>query len=323
MRELPQQAMSKSRKHPLKLADVAVFNQVAATLSFKRTAERLGQSRSAVSKRMGRLEADLGVQLFHRAPRSITLTPAGERFYSHTIMMEETVERASQVASEALDAPFGSLAFTMPTSLGALFTPLILREFQPAWPDLKLSINLDEHYHDIVGEGYDVAIRVARQLQDSHLTSRRLMSSPAVLVASPGYLKQHGRPVRADELRFHRFLTSSRDDPVWRLIGREGQVTAHLNRVTTFNNDLAMILAAVMDAGIMRTPRLLVDSEIDRGRLEVILSRYRSRYDYGVFAVYPSRKPPANVRVFVEFIEAWLPRLGELDRWDPLQLARE
>ena len=105
----------------LKLADIAVFNKVAATLSFKHAGDLLGLSRTAVSRRISGLEKDVAVRLFHRSARSIQLTPAGERFYSHTATLNETLHRAGQAIREARDAPFGTLAFTMPTSLGALF----------------------------------------------------------------------------------------------------------------------------------------------------------------------------------------------------------
>lgn len=306
----------------MNLSDVAVFNKVAETLSFTRAAELVDLSRSAISKRISRLENSAGVTLLHRSSRSISLTAAGERFYAQTVKLDVMIRLAADAIKDSHELPYGRLSITMPTSLGASFTPLIMREFQPEWTDINLNINMDERCLDLVSEGYDVAIRVAKRLVDSNLMSRRLITSPAVLVASPGYLNRFGKPRSVEELRLCQCLALIKRDDAWRFAGPNGPVRIKLDHVTTFNTDLAMILAAVLDGGIMLTPRVLVESEITLGRLKVVLHKYRSTFDYGVFAIYQSRNPPASVRVFIKFVEKWLPRLGQMDRWDPLQLAQ-
>lgn len=307
----------------MRASDAAVFNKVAATLSFTRAGQLAGLSRSAVSKRISRLEDDLGVLLLNRSSRSITLTAAGERFYDQTIKLEETLKLANDAVKDAKDMPFGKLAFTMPTSLGASFTPLIARHFQVAWPDIDMYINFDDRYVDIIGEGFDVAIRVARQLRDSSLMTKKLLSSPEVLVASPRFLKDYGRPIRAEELANTRCLTLATNKTDWTLLGPNGPIEIQLRKVTTFSNKLTMILAAVLDGGMMLIPKILVESEIRLGRLEVISSKLSTRSEYGVFAVFPNRHPTANARIFVEFVADWLPRLGDVDRWNPLGLPKK
>ena len=261
--------------------------------------------------------------MVHRSTRQIQLTAAGKRFYAQTVKLEDAIQLAEDSIKATNDRPFGELSITMPTSLGSSFTPLLTRQFQSTWPDINLHINLDDDYRDIIGEGHDVAIRLAKKLVSSALLSRRLMSSPQVLVASPGYLRKKGRPRHLEELRIHHCLAYTKRNLAWRCVGPEGPVTVKLENVTTFNNDLAMILSGVLDGGIILTPRISVENEIKQGRLEVILTKYRSKLDWGVFAVYPNRAMPASAKVFIDFVEAWLPRMGEIDRWDPLQLARK
>jgi DNA-binding transcriptional LysR family regulator len=302
----------------LNLTDIAVFNTVADTLSFTRAADLLGVSRSAVSKRIARLERDTGVMLFKRSARTIRLTPAGERFYEETIELDNTVHRATEAIRIAQDAPYGRLSLTMPTSLGAQFTPLLVTEFQERWPRIQLDIDLDERYADLAVDGFDVAIRVAKRLGDSGQRAKELAVSPEILVASPGYLDRHGHPYQPHELRRHRCLALAKHDSIWRLFGPKGPETIRLEHVTTFNNDLAMILAAVLGGGILLTPRILVESEMALGRLVAVSPRYQARTEYTVWALYRTTQPTANARAFVAFVKEWLPRLGELDRWNPM-----
>lgn len=116
-----------------------MFNNVAETLSFTRTAEILSLSRSAISKRLSRLEEDTGVQLLHRKARTIRLTDAGERLYQHTVRLNEIMALASEAIKDTQARPYGKLSFTLPTSIGASLTPLIMREFQVMWPDTRLN----------------------------------------------------------------------------------------------------------------------------------------------------------------------------------------
>ena len=303
----------------MNLSDIPIFNAVADTLSFTRAAQHLGLSRSAVSKRIARLEKDTDVLLFQRSARSIRLTPAGERFYDQTAALDTTIRRATEALQQTQDVPFGRLSLTMPTSLGAQFTPLLVREFRSQWPQVQLNIDYDDRYADLAAEGFDVAIRVAKRLGDSSQPAKSLMTSSEVLVASPGYLERFGRPQTLRELRRHCRLALAKQDSAWQLHGPNGPESVRLDQVTTFNNDLAMILAAVLDGGIFLTPRILVESEIKSGRLVVVLPRYKTPTDYKVWAVYRTLQPTAKVRMLIRFVEDWLPRLGDLDRWQPLQ----
>ena len=303
----------------MNIADIAVFNKVAETLSFTRAGEIIGMNRSAVSKRIARLENDLGVVLFNRSPRSISLTEAGHKFFHHTITLDHTINSAAEAIHDTHQRPSGVLSFTMPTSLAASLMPILMSEFRKNWPDVCLNVNTDERFVDIIGEGFDIAIRIAKKMSDSSLMARRLAITPEVLVAAPSYLAQRGTPTDVRELKNHTCLTLMKRDVVWRFAGPNGPVEVPLNCTTTSNNDLSLVLIACLGGGIIRIPKLLIESELQRGYLTTLLDDFKSPDDYGVYAIYPNRNPPAKVRVFIEFVEEQLGQLQAIDRWSPLE----
>ncbi len=301
----------------MNIADIAVFNKVAETLSFTRAGELIGMNRSAVSKRIARLENDLGVILFNRSPRSISLTEAGHKFYTHTVTIDRTISDAAEAIHDTHQRPSGVLSITMPTSLGASLIPSMLGEFQKNWPDVCLNVVLDERHIDIIGEGIDVAIRIAKKMNDSSLMARRIASTPDILVASPDYLERHGKPVHVRELKNHRCLTLYKRDVIWRF-SRNGETTeVPLNCTTSSNNDQALLLMGCLGSGIFKVPKLLVEFELREGRLEQVLERFQAQPDYGVYAIYPNRNPPAKVKVFIDFIEDQLAGMADIDRYAP------
>ncbi len=302
--------------------DAEVFNKVAETLSFTKAGRLLGMTRSAVSKRIARLEKDLAVVLVNRTPRSISLTDAGRNFYRHSQEIDNALRQAKESVRGTHSTPSGKLSFTMPTSLGSALMPALMREFNRDWPEIELSINLDERYVDVVGDGYDVAIRLAKKLDNSTLMFRKLCSTPQVLVASPEYLKTHGRPTTINDLKKHKCLAvahMSKRTFVWRFKGPEGAVEVPVNCPITANNDLAIVLATCLGNGIFYIPRILVASELKTGYLEIVLPEYQSVREYGVYAVYPNKNPPARVEAFIEFVTRNLEKIEVWNRWEPLQ----
>ena len=301
----------------MNIADIAVFNKVAECLSFTRAGELLGMNRSAVSKRIARLEHDLGVVLINRTPRSISLTDAGRTFYSHTSAIDQTLDAAADAVRGSDHDPSGVLSFTMPTSIAASLIPPMMREFQKSWPDICLNVCLDERYIDIIGEGLDVAIRFARKMNDSSLMSRRIATTPGILVAAPEYLERRGRPQHVEELQKHTCLTLMKREVTWRFQKNGETFVVPLVSTTSSDNDQALVLIACLGGGIMFVPELHVAADLRKGRLERVLEDFTMPPDYGVYAVYPNRDPPAKVKVFIEFVAEQLARMDEIDRWMP------
>lgn len=303
------------------LPDLHIFARVVEAESFREAAEQLRMARSSVSKRIGELENELGVVLFNRSTRRISLTDAGQTLYQHWETIAQDVNEAVAAVRGVDQIPTGTLRVSMPSSLGAAFMPALMQKFLTAWPDLKLNLDFTEQYVDIVGKGYDAVIRIATKLPDSRLAARRLATTPRVLVASPGYLKQHGAPEHLKALKQHHCLGlgyRSAQRMTWTFKVDTTAVEINLAPAFAANNDLALILAACLDGGILHTSRLLVESEIRLGRLCVIELNDARGEDCGVFAVYPQPKPPAKVRVFTQFVGECLEQLGTTDRWAPL-----
>lgn len=306
------------------LPNLYLFAKVAETLSFRETATQLHLARSTVSKRIARFERELGVNLFNRSTRRMSLTDAGQRLYQHWHEIARSVDSALGTVRDADQQLSGTLRVNMPSSLGSALMPGLMSEFRTHCPELKLSVNFSEHNVDVVGEGIDVIIRVAERLPDSRLTARRLATSPRVLAASTQYIEQHGLPGKLEDLRHHHCLalgSHSERQVTWSFDSGDGPVEISLNPVFAANNDLALVLAACLDVGIIYTPQVLIESEIHLDRLQVIKLDNCESPVYGLYAVYPKGNPAAKVRAFVEFVERRLDMLATADRWAPLMRA--
>lgn len=305
----------------MNLSDVYVFKKVATTLSFTKAARQIGSSRSAVSKKISRLEQELGVILMNRSTRSISLTEAGRTFHKHTSEVDSKIERAADIVRGTDLQPNGTVAFTVPSSIGAALMPALVTQFQTSWPELKFSIHFDDGLMDLVGGSFDLAIRISRKLDDSSLISRRLTSTSGVLAASPGYLDKYGVPASISELKDHRCLglgSAVRTGANWRLQDQGKMVELPCTYSISANNHLALILAACLDNGIVYLPEICISNELLQQRLRIILPESSLPQPYGVYAVYPHRNAAAKVKVLVNFIEGELSSMPTIDRWAPL-----
>lgn len=295
-----------------------IFSRVAQAANFSEAAEQLGLTRSAVSKCIFRLEDRLGVVLINRSTRTSSLTDAGRRFYKYAKQIDESMEKAIAAVSGDDQDVVGNLTVSLPTSLGAALTPLLVENFARTWPRLTLNLQFDDRQLDLIGRSIDVAIWVSKRLHDSNLLSRRLGTTRSVLVASPGYLAKYGTPKTIDNLKSHRCLNLGRPGQsrvVWRLQGAEGLVETPVKCVLTSNTDLPLILAACMGEGILCTQEILVGCELRQGRLQIVLPNDPQPMDWGVYGVYPNHGPPAKVRAFVDFVDRHLQELEIIDRW--------
>ncbi len=306
------------------LPNLSLFAKVAETLSYREAAQQVHVARSTVSKRIAQFERELGVSLFNRSTRRMSLTDAGQRLYQHWHEIARSVDSALATVRDADQQLSGTLCVSMPSSLGATLMPGLMGEFRAEHPELKLSIDFSEQHVDVVGRGFDVVIRVARSLPDSRLKAKRLTTSPRVLAASAQYIERHGLPGKLEDLRHHHCLALGSPferQVTWSFDSSDGSVDISLNPVFAANNCLALVLAACLDVGILYMPQVHIDNEIQLERLHVINLHDCKWPVYGLYAVYPKGNPAAKVRVFVEFVEKQLGMLGTTDRWAPLMMA--
>jgi DNA-binding transcriptional LysR family regulator len=304
----------------MNLSDVYVFKKVACTLSFTKAARQIGVSRSAISKQVSRLEQNLGVVLINRTTRSVNLTEAGRTFDAHTAKIDITIERAADLVRGTDLSPRGTVSFTLPSALGAALMPALTTRFQQRWPELRLNVHFDDLVPDLISLNLDLAIRISRKLTDSSLISRRLASTRRVLAASPGYLEKHGIPQKPTDLKNHRCLglgSAVKPGTIWRFQEGDKIVEIPTSFALSANNDLAVILAACLDSGIVYVPEICIIGELARNQLQLIPGCTNPEL-YGVYALYPHRNAAAKVKILVDFIEDLLLTVPSLNRWVPL-----
>lgn len=290
----------------LNTSDVSVFNKVAQTLSFTTAARAIGTSRSAISKRISRLEKHLGVILLNRSTRSVSLTEAGRTLLRHTSEVDAMIERAVDDIRAADMEPIGAVKLCMPSSLSTMLMPSLINQFQELWPNVQINIDVEERVVDLIAGGYDLAIRVSPKLGDSCLISRRLCSTSKVLAASPDYLEEFGVPQSLQDLNDHRCLglsSASSQIANWSFNSGEKVIEIPCTFPVTSNNAQALIDAACRDGGVIYVPQAYINSELAEKRLEHILPDSHDPMSYGIFAVYPHRNAAAKVKVLVDFID--------------------
>lgn len=286
------------------LNDVACFVEVVHRGSFTAAAEKLGLTRSAISKQVAHLENRLRARLLNRTTRRLSVTEVGQAFYASARRGLQEIADAEAVVSTLQAAPRGTLQLNVPMSFGILHVAPAIADFLARFPEVQLDVRLDDRKLDLVETGFDLAIRIG-ELPDSSLVARALCPCPLVACAAPAYLKRRGRPATPDELRRHEVIIYSYSDAPsqWDFTGRGGQkIAVPVAGRVRMNNSLALREVLLAGAGITVTPRFVVEPDLRAGRLTAVLEDYRLR-ELTVYAVYPERRHLSpKVRAFVDFI---------------------
>ena len=282
-----------------------VFVQVAETRSFVAAGRLLGVSASAVGKSVVRLEEKLGVRLFHRSTRSVTLTAEGTLFLTRSRRILAEIEAAELELSQASGAPRGRLRVSLPL-VSSLVLP-VLGEFMREYPEIELDLDFTDQMVDVIEEGFDAVVRTGEP-SDSRLTARRLGSFRSLLVASPDYLSRRGTPQLPADLLQHsclhyRFPHSGKLEP-WVLRLAPGEPELQLPSSMICNNIETRVCFALQGLGIAYLPDFSIRELLADGRLQSVLADRVDRS--GVFHVlWPASKHPSpKVRAFVDFLSA-------------------
>jgi DNA-binding transcriptional LysR family regulator len=280
-----------------------VFVQVAETRSFVAAGRLLGLSASAVGKSVARLEERLGVRLFHRSTRSVTLTAEGTLFLERSRRILAEIEAAELELSQATAAPRGRLRVSLPL-VSSLVLP-VLAEFMREYPHIELDLDFTDRLVDVIGEGFDAVVRTGEPA-DSCLSARRLGSFRSMLVASPDYLKRRGTPkVPADLLQhscLHYRYPNSGKLEAWALRRAAGEPELTLPTTMICNNIETRVCFALQGLGIAYLPEFSIREPLADGRLRIVLADHVERT--GVFHVlWPASKHPSpKVRALVDFL---------------------
>jgi len=286
-----------------KLREIECFVAVAELGSFVKAADALGISKAAVSRTVLELEARLGSRLMQRTTRRLSLTEAGTLYLERCKQIVAALEEADDLLSAGAANPTGLLRINAPLTFGVLHLAPLWPMFLERHPGVALDITLSDRIVDIIDEGYDMAIRIAR-LSDSTLVHRKLTTTNLQVCASPAYLEKHGTPMHPHELAQHQAIcysyNASKDD--WQFTGPEGPVNVKVNSRMHVNNGDSCVEAALGGIGVTRQPTFMIDRHLRSGQLVPILTDYTSP-ELGIYAVYPSRAHlPAKVRAMLDFL---------------------
>ena len=282
----------------------AIFARVAETGSFARAADELELSKATVSKAVARLEQQLQTTLLHRTSRRFALTDAGRSLAARAGLMLAEAEGA---VSEALDmsmTPRGLVRLAAPMSFGMGYVAPALPDFLAGHPDVSVDLHLSDEVIDLVGGGFDCALRIAA-LSDSSLTARRLRPVNRMLVASPAYLAQRGRPTHPDDLNRHACLCYAYmpTPDMWRFSNAAGEEVAVRPRgPLRANNSDALTASLCAGLGLFPQPDFIAWKDIADGRLETVMTDWRLP-PIALHLVAPSSGPrPARVTALMDYL---------------------
>ena len=295
------------------ILDYRIVVRVAAHGSLAGAARELDLAPDVVSKRLTRLEASLGIRLFNRTTRSLSLTEAGQQFSDHIAVALGAIEEAESAATGSLAEARGVLRVTAPTSFGRLHIAPALGRFLTEHPRVDLAVSLSDDFVDLAATGTDVAVRIMLP-EDSSLVARRLTTNRRLLCATPDYLARHGTPRRFEDLEAHRLLAAS-GHSLWRLHGPAGPLLYRpRSRVTSDSSEV--IRAAILGGlGIGLRSTWDVCDQLRSGELVQVLPDFEGDPGVGIYALYTSRAHvPRKIRAFVDFVAALIPPRPEWDR---------
>lgn len=300
------------------LGDLEIFARVVSAGSMSAAGRELGLSPAVVSKRLRRLEDRLGTRLMQRTTRQISLTEAGQGFYERVVAILAGIEEAEAFVSRRSALAHGVLKVSAPTSFGRMHIAPHINAFMQANPDLGVNLMLRDEFVDIVGDGYDLAIRIA-ELSDSSLVARKLAPVRRILVASPDYLKRHGTPQTIEDLDRHICLAPHNND-TWKLEGPQGQMVHRPLGPLQTNSSEVVREAVIGGVGIALRSTWDIGAELADGRLVQVLPAYEGSRNVAIHAVYASRRfLPAKVRLFIDYLADLY---GPTPYWDSTEAER-
>jgi DNA-binding transcriptional LysR family regulator len=287
------------------LNDLYLFALVVDAGSFTAASRTAGLTTSRISRRIAGLEERLGVRLLHRTTRKLALTAVGEVFYQHCRAMVSEAEAAAEVVEHIQATPRGRVRVTCPVLTAQSVFGAVVTDFMRRYPEVQITLSATDRFVDLIDEGFDVAIRFrAAPMEDSNLVARPLGQSHTHLVASPAFLKQHGRPAQPADLAHLTSLAKSRRDLsyAWQLTHKSGQGAQIPHQPILESDDWLLIKqAALAGLGIAAIPDELCREEIAAGKLEILLPGW-SLPSAALHIIYTSRRGliPA-VRAFIDY----------------------
>jgi DNA-binding transcriptional LysR family regulator len=299
------------------ISNVGVLAAIVEGGSLARAADALGLSRSGVSRALSRLEARVGVRLLDRTTRSVALTDEGRKLYSEVAPLLSGIEDAVTVTSGSTVAVRGRLRVNVDAFFARQWFASHVGDFLALYPELSLELIARDQLGDLVGEGFDIAVRFGRP-PESSLVARKLLETHTITVASPAYLAVHGRPKVPADLLHHaciqvRDSLSGRPIETW-TFWQDGKAVQVSTRGRLMVAEFGTLLGACLGGvGIARFKAIGVQQQLQQGMLSPVLADW-SGETFPLYALYPSRHlPAAKVRAFIDFVQRHLPGAHGID----------
>ena len=287
--------------------DLVLFASVVDEGSFSRAAERLGLPKSTISRRVAALETELGERLLLRTTRKLTVTDFGRAVLDHAHHVVEDVAAAASLAQNRQLEPSGRLRVTMPGDFASLYLASLFAEFVQKYPAITLEVDLSARFVDLIGENFDVAIRMGALRDDASLAARRIATFSGSLYAAPSYVARRGTPSEPEALMEHdalRILSRTGEPLPWILTRGDARWEGIPPGRATINSPVILMSMALEGAGITVINDYFALPYLENGKLVQILPDWHSP-PVPAWAVFPGRRlMPARTRAFLDALAA-------------------
>ena len=285
------------------LEGLAIFAKVAECRSFGDAAAELRLSRATVSKAVGRIEARIGARLIIRTARRFELTDVGRELVGRAALILAEGETAEDVARAQARTPRGTVRLAAPVSFGSLYVAPLLPEFLATFPEISIDLHLSDGVTDLIGDGFDAAIRIAVE-PGASLSARRLFDMPRYLVGSPAYLKKHGRPTHPLHLAQHRCIWHNHTvtTDVWRFTKGRKSASVRPTGPLRVNNGDAMMPALIAGTGLGILPEFFLEEALKSRRLERLLPDWSIPLGAVYWVTSQDRPIPKRVETLGEYL---------------------
>ena len=291
-----------------------MVREVANHGSFSKAANSLGVSGPAVSKRVKSLEQRLGLVLFHRTTRAVSLTQAGRQLVDALNRGDDEISSLLDQLSEGQETPSGKLKINAPMAFGERFLISPIAEYARLYPDVVVDVEFNDKRVHLVEEGFDLVIRIGA-LEDSGLIAKRLCDFPAKICASPDFIFRFGMPYQPSDLRRIPAIqyTNAATGLSLAFKSQDGiEETVHLTPRMCANSVEMLVESTLKGIGFVRAPAFAVNEHLKEGRLIHLLPKYQSLPERGVYAIYPDKRfLPLKVRKFIDLLSDYL---GNIDQ---------
>jgi len=293
-----------------KFGDIELFVKIVRHNGLASAGKELGLSPASITGRLNRLETSYGVRLLNRTTRRIALTEEGRSFYESCVRILSDVHEAEEKLMTGRDQLSGSLKISTTFDLGKQQIAPLLGHFAKQNPNIRAHLNLDDDMVNLVEDEFDLAIRYGA-LQDSRMVARKLTDNYRVLCAAPAYLKENGPPSSPSDLKNHRCLAMVREKQTithWHFNKQGQDLSVDIMPSLTSNNGAQIREWALSGLGIALKSYWDIKSDLDAGRLELVLKEYRksstaAQDNPNLYIVYPTRKfLPARTKAFIDLL---------------------